>query len=170
MNKIGAALVLLLVVSDASAADKKIRLLSRAETLAGEDAMLVVVEEIPSLSKVLTADTIRTETELRLRQSGIQILPFVPNNVASFVVAQVYVNINALPLDRGGFAYAISIELKLPARIRVTDSEEHFALVTAWDTGTMGVTPDQTARRIREVFNDQLSRFLNAYLAANAKK
>lgn len=133
--------------------------------LAGLRAVQVVVESLPPrvAETGLVASQIQTDVELRLRQSGIQVL--------SDASAILYVNINMTSYEpQDVHAYTVTVELERP----VTLPSLHNAtlLATVWSArSSIGMAPlVRAALRARESLSDQVSQFLNEWLAADSRR
>jgi hypothetical protein len=146
------------------------KLINPTDAIRGLRTIGVVVEDIPELSNILEAQTLRTNIELRLRQAGITV-PDASDKLSS-VYPQIYLNCNVLKLKAGNFVYNISLEFKRLVEVHVADSSDtNLILGSLRSQETIGIVPaNEAGQTIREVVNDKVSAFLNAYLAANPKK
>jgi hypothetical protein len=152
------AAVLLLGAGTAWASDAK----EARETLKGIKAIQVLVEDLRSEAERdgITKSQMQTDVELRLRQSGIQV---VTDNLA-----YLYVNVDALKLASvPGYAYSVEVEFKQPVTTLLTGQS---AVGSTWSVGSIGTTPlTGASQNVREAVRDLVDRFINAYLSVNPK-
>ncbi len=136
---------------------------SSRQTLQRIKGIHVVVEDLDS-DGLVTVGQVQTDTELRLRKAGI--------NVLETGFPMLYVNTELLKgrsMATSGI-YAYHIELTLEQAVLVPGNEE-AALGATWSTGTTGmVGKDNLSKAIREDVGDLVDKFSNAYLSMNPKK
>jgi hypothetical protein len=136
---------------------------SRA-TLKGISAVFVEIEPLPDSGKTLglTAETIQTDVELKLRLAGIRVVTpeegyKLPGSPYVYVILTLTPNANA--------AY---INVQLVQNVLLERNGEHVYGVPTWDTGY--IMPVPTSQRIRDTIKDKVDVFLNAWLSVNPKK
>lgn len=179
MQKIITAVCLLVFMNQAGTAlaqkDKKppVRTVSAVFAMKGRTSMTVVVEKIPGLETQITPSVIKTNTELRLREIGIDVKQFDESDNLTPYLPSLYVNVNALRLEsRPSVVYNISVEYKQFVDVfGVDDSYVAVTRATIWSKETVGITPlHESGKAIKETVDELLSAFLNDYLTANPKK
>jgi hypothetical protein len=135
-----------------------------AESLKGISAVTVLVEDLSDSAKLLglTADTLRTDVELKLRLAGMRVMA---NEEALKLtdVPALYVRVTVLP---GGVAAGIDVQLGQNALLRRNGQLVYDA--TTWER--TGVVANATLQFIRDRLKDQVDDFLNAWLSVNPKK
>jgi hypothetical protein len=133
-------------------------------SLKGMSTLFVVVEQLPDGAMVLglTAETIQTDVQLKLRVAGIRV---VAREEGTKLPGGPYVYI-ALNLTNNAQAASINIELRQNARL---EPNGQFVLgVTTWNVGDIISNP--TAQSIRDNIKDGVDLFLNVWLSVNPKK
>ena len=106
----------------------------------------------------LTRDRIQTRVELRLRSAGL-----TPGNDFSKNGTALHVNVNVI-----GDAFSIAVEYK--RRVEFTTGNRRYRHVAmAWDSGTTGTHSRTGAVYIMNSLDQNLDKFLSAYLKANQK-
>ena len=130
----------------------------------------VVVESLPAAAAQLglVPSQIQTDTELRLRQAGVRVLA---GDVARPMTPYLYVNINAVSYEPQGL-YGYTVEVKLQQPVVLPRRGEALFMAATWSArGSIGLAPlERVASRIRESISDQLSQFLNEWLAENPRR
>jgi len=125
--------------------------------------LFVVVEQLPDGAKVLslTAETIQTDVELKLRLAGLRVV--TPEAGVKLPGSPyVYVELN---LTDNAQAASVAIELRQNARL---EPNGQFVLgVTTWNVGDIIWKP--TAQGIRDNIKDGVDLFLNAWSSVNPK-
>jgi len=133
-------------------------------SLKGITAVSVVVENLPEGAKVLglTAETIQTDVELKLRLAGMQVVPAIESakyNGAPYV----YVNVN---LTDGAEAVSIMVELEQDATL--LRNGQYVGSVPTWSKSMIISHP--TTQALRDSTKDLTDRFLNTWLSVNPRK
>ena len=121
--------------------------------------MNVVIEDLDDeRPSDLTRDDLKTETELKLRQSGIAVEnnPFLP---------YVYVQVGTLKLSNGLYAYTVNVKFKQLAKLYRDPNVIIFT--TTWSVNFFGTSTNGT--HLYEVVSHSMDKFLNAYLSVNPR-
>ena len=109
----------------------------------------------------LTEETVRTRTELRLRESGIKPAARITDRAQGHGL-YVFVNfVKSRPI------YEITIKFTRVVQIVLPDKKIEPRLVTTWDTGYLGYVPTSDRAPILSALDELLDDFLNDYLKAN---
>jgi len=137
--------------------------LARA-TLRGVEGVRVVVEELrPEVERTgLSRQQLQTDVELRLRKAGIRVLTKeerVPGR------PWLYVNANVTVGASGIIAYQIDVGLRQNARLETDDS---FAIAITWTYST-GMWVASTPTHVRNLVQDGVDHFINAYLSVHPR-
>jgi hypothetical protein len=118
--------------------------------------MSVNVEDLSGGAKLLglTAETIQTDVELKLRLAGMRVVTNkevieLPGMPTLYVDAQVLSN-----------AKAVSIRVELQQNVLLERNGQHAVGVTTWDVGAVGM--NLAAQDIRDKIKDLVDTFLNA--------
>jgi hypothetical protein len=157
-----AALALTLIGGIAYAGDTQ----PERNSLRGLKGIYVLVEHLNKdlIKDGLNTDTIKTDVEQKLRLAGIGILSR-DDFFKELGYPYLYIDANALKLQRGGYVYNIDVAL-----MQAVILERFFVRLQAqtWSREDLGATPRlDTIRDSIEILVDQ---FINAYLSANPKK
>lgn len=141
-----------------------------ADVLKGAPGVFVLVEPLEKDTEQdgLTTDAVKTDVELKLRQSGITVLTkaIQPHSFTPTL----YININAmksrsLPL----YAYGVNIAYQEDVILR-RNIKKTVVGTPVWQIGMVGMVPQNNLKEVRESTKDLVDRFCNAYLTANPKK
>jgi len=143
------------------------------KSLRGLKGIAVVVEALqPEAERDgLTKSQIQTDSELKLRQAGIRVLP----TEESFKVPgspYLYMNINTTKNDvlYGAFStYVFSLQVALKQDVTLTRDSDLKGSATTWETHALGTVGANNLQDTRRVLGDLLDRFINDYLAENPK-
>lgn len=141
------------------------------EAMKGIVAIGVVVEDIRELQGNLTAQTLKTNAELRLRQTGINVLNTEDGSTS--LAPQLYINCNVLKGPNGLYVYNVSVQFqKTLITYLPSDDKPRFVSGTLWSTSTVGYSGGvgNSAQAIRQSVDDKISEFLNNYLAVNPRR
>jgi hypothetical protein len=112
---------------------------------------------------------LQTDTELRLRQSGIRVLD-QSELAAAPGVPILTLQIVLLRLSTVSGLYAFDAHLDLEQSVQLTrDGTKRLSAVTWSTTGTIGVVGTNQLSSLRETARDLIDQFVNDYLAANPK-
>lgn len=111
----------------------------------------------------LTMDQIQTDVELRLRKSGMTVIP----RPKTAILPYIYVNANLMK-TRELYSYDLSVSLKQWVTVQENQTEN---LVATWSVTSIGtVGSDNMARAVRNRIGDFVDKFINAYLSVNPKQ
>ena len=143
--------------SSASAQDT----VSFRQSLKGIRTLGVVVEDLPPGAKVLglTAEVIQTDVELKLRQTGLEV---VPSGRISQAPGRAYLYIRVNLTDEGK---AANLEVEFKQDVQLERNSEHIPSATTWSVGMILSNP--TAQAVREETKQFTYSFLNAWLSVN---
>lgn len=136
--------------------------------LRGVAAMMVVADSLPdgAAKAGLFASQLQTDVELRLREAGIAILPAssAPGSPVLFVQASL------TPGESGLIAYTAHMTFGEAVRLMRVPTILTFG--TTWEgPRVLGyASAEHVAEQVRKAVNDQVSAFLNAWLAVNPRK
>ncbi len=135
------------------------------------DKVFVVVGEPPeyAVEDGLTRRQLQVDTELKLRQAGIQVV----SQEKSFELPgspYLYVNVNLIKNKHiGYYAFFVSVELNQIVLMERDTSIKSFA--ETWSRGTIGLVGKKTMPDfVRSNVGDLVDEFLNTYLAVNPKE
>ena len=153
---ISAAILLLLLISAPAGAQPESK--SGLET-ANYKYVAVGVERLTADEhKIgLTKDRIQTRVELRLRSAGL-----TPGKASSKNETYLYVRVKL-----GGSAYSAAVEYKRQV-VFITGNRRYRYLATTWESASIG-THARSRVYIMNALDQNLDKFLNAYLKANQK-
>ena len=135
-------------------------------SLRGLVTLSVVVEELAptAAQNGITRESLETIIEQRLRQSGIRVV----DNPASDATLYLRITFLVRATTKGtplGAVYHAGLELQQIARL---EKNQAWAYPTSWRTGDLVVhAVDGIAENVRFQLNQQMDKFLTAYLAAN---
>ena len=136
--------------------------------LRGVTSVMVVADSLPegAIKAGLFASQIQTDVELRLREAGLTILP--PTSAPGSPV--LYVQAALTPGDAGLVAY--SAHLTFGEAVRLVRVPTVLTFGTTWEgPRVLGhASAEHVAEQVRKAVNDQVSAFLNAWLAVNPRK
>ncbi len=136
--------------------------------LRGVAAIMVVADSLPegAAKAGLFASQLQTDVELRLRETGIGILPMsaAPGSPVLFVQAAL------TPGEAGLIAY--SAHMTFGEAVRLIRVPNVLTFGTTWEgPRVLGyASAEHVAEQVRKAVNDQVSAFLNAWLAVNPRK
>jgi hypothetical protein len=157
------ALALTLICGNAYAVSSE----GGTNTLRGLKGVYVGIEDLNKevVKDGLTADSIRTEVELKLHLAGIPVLskeawakePGLP---------YLDVSVNAGKPEQGGYIYNIIVALR--QEVILVRSPHISAQAETWFVAGIGITPD--LKDIRDVTKEEIDKFINAYLSVNPEK
>ena len=136
--------------------------------LRGLTAVMVVADSLPegAAKAGLFASQMQTDVELRLREAGITILP--PTSAPGSPV--LYVQASLTGGESGLIAY--SAHLTFGEAVRLVRVPTVLTFGTTWEgPRVLGyASTEHVAEQVRKAVNDQVSTFLNAWLAVNPRK
>lgn len=134
---------------------------SSRQSLKGIRTVGVVVEDLPPGAKVLglTAEVIQTDVELKLRLTGLEV---VPSGKISQAPGRAYLYVRVNLTDEGN---AANIEVELKQDVLLARNSEHTPSATTWAVGMILSNP--TAPAIRDETKQFIYAFLNAWLSVN---
>lgn len=137
---------------------------SQVKTLAGFDTLKVVVEDLtPQMEQAgLTVEQIQTDVEIKLRKAGFK----VKDKDAVFdPYIYLYTKVSSFKQD-GNFA--IDVKTTLNQRVLLERNKSIGNSSTTWETDYIGIAGEGYVRGIRDLISDQVDRFINDWLKANA--
>jgi hypothetical protein len=114
----------------------------------------------------LSKQQLTTDTELRLRQAGIPVLPQA--NVPGVPgAAFLYLDLNIIRVGEFPIvAYSVSVSVHQAAFLA---SDSSSALVATWDVRAVGNAGFQRLSSIRSNVQDLVDQFINAYLSVHPR-
>ena len=134
------------------------------KSLQGIRAVSVEVEDLSDGAKALglSAETVRTDVELKLRLAGVRVVTAdevlqIPRMPTLYVDAEV-----------SSCSKAESISVALQQNVRLERNGQSAVGATTWDVGVIGL--NLNAEDIRDKIKDLVDQFLNAWLSVNPKK
>ena len=141
---------------------------SERNTLRGLKGIYVFVDKLKEelIRDGLTTDDLRTDAELKLRLKGIRVLseqewykePGGPH---------LYIDINVLKLNpTKTYIFAISVSVKQGVSLIRSSDIEVFGIT--WSTWGVGISTELQDIRLR--LEEDLDRFVRAYMSVNPKK
>lgn len=136
------------------------------DTLKGFHGVGVLVEDLrPEAEKYgLTKEALQTDTELRLRQYGIKVLPpeqpFVPC---------LYIHVNTVVQERFPIA-AVAVQVEFQQGVLLYRDLKTRVTATTWGEGVVIVVGASKLKDVREHVQDLVDKFINDYLAVNPKE
>ena len=132
------------------------------QTLKGIKSVNVVIGDLgPDAEGLVTVDQLRTDVELRIRTAGLTVGP-------AAVYLQVEVTI-VKGVEQLTGAYDFNCESAIFQDVVVSGNSVK-ALAETWSTAYVAIVGrDNLSKGIRSDVNDQIDKFLNAYLSVNPK-
>ena len=132
-------------------------------TLKGLKEFGVIVTFDDQAKELLNPETAQTSIELKLRQNGLTV-----RDSAFPMVRLSFGARKAAVVQLAGFTMILSVYdiVYLPP---YTGPNSRMALVSIWQTSTVGLVGVNNQTALKEVVNEVLERFLNAYLTANPR-
>ncbi len=137
-------------------------------SLAGLKGIAIFIPELPPEVEQsgLMNSAIRTDVELKLRQSGIHI---IGANEGDGLSAVLTVGVEVLPSGTGLWAYDVNVDVRQVV-VLARDPSIRLPLNKTWSSGAFGTVGKLNVRNLREQVKDQVDKFINAYLSVNPKK
>lgn len=137
-------------------------------TLRGLPGVSLYVEPLdPQIEKSgLTKNQIQTDTELKLKSAGINVLTggeLLKANGHPFL----YVDVNISMLKTQITRYLFYIRVELNQGVVLVRTPDTKVSAVTWSTGGWGI--DFSSDNIRQTVKTQVDKFINAYLAENPK-
>jgi hypothetical protein len=137
-------------------------------TLRGIQGIFVYVEPLDSRIEEmgLIRSQIQTDTELRLKLAGINVLTkeeFLKMNGHPYL----YLNVNLSVLKTQITRYLFYIRIELNQEVALVRAPDTRVSTVTWSAGGWGI--DFSLDNIRQTVKTQVDKFINAYLAENAK-
>jgi hypothetical protein len=156
---------LLLVLLSASGASAQPVVATGRDTLRGLPGVEVAVESVPELPHAeLTATTLHTAVEQRLRAAGITVYATQAAN-PSDAKPYLYVHLNALPLPGKLVAVAIQVHLRQTVRSVVTGSSIVDAMT--WDQHTLAAATAADGAQLRDLVLEMIDHFVADWRAVH---
>jgi hypothetical protein len=120
----------------------------------------------------LTRKSIQTDSELRLRQSGIKVIPL---NEHSLLDATLYINVGTVLSDEfpniDFRIVAVNIQVEVRQRAMLYRDPKIWCSATMWKNGHIVLCEVSKLRSgVKEILQDKIDEFINDFLAANPKK
>jgi hypothetical protein len=147
---------------------------SPSNSLKGLRGVTVAVELLhPEAEEYgLTRKAIQTDSELRLRQNGIRVIPL---NEYSTFDATLYINVGTVLSDEFPNTdlriAAVSIKVEVKQSVMLFRDPKIWRNATTWENGHIVLCEVSKLRSfVRETVQDCVDEFINDYLAANPKK
>jgi hypothetical protein len=135
------------------------------QTLTGLKGFSVLIESIsPEANRDgLTTDQLQTDVELRLRKSGVNVLPSGSGN------ATLYVYAHLLKLKSiSGYVYTCEVTVHQGVIVVANNT---VSWQDTWSVADLGIVrPENMSKVIRGTTGDLVDKFLNAYLSVNPKQ
>lgn len=150
-----------------SATDVPAQLLSKKEVLLGLKEGRVVIELNPAtINAGLSMDQLRTDVESRLHRNGIM----VDENSSTVI----YVNVTSIEIITvTGMSLGLSVfpKIELNEMVELVRAPSKYTFATTWESGLLNIFPDRNSfvQGARQMVEDLVDRFCNAYLAANRR-
>jgi hypothetical protein len=144
----------------------------QSDTLRGVQSIYVLVEKLnPAIEQLgLTREALRTDTELQLRQYGLKVLDS-EEWVKTPDAPDLYINVNVMPLTEDPIPFlAVSIEIRVDQQAWLVRDPTLRCSAATWHTSAAWRVPRARLIAVREVVKDQVSKFINDYLAVNPKQ
>jgi hypothetical protein len=141
------------------------------DTLRGVPSVYVLVEKLDQAVEQmgLTRVALRTDAELQLRQYGLKVLDS-DEWMATPTAPDLYIKVNVMPLAEDPIPFlAVSIEVRLDQQVWLVRDPTVRCSAATWHTSTVWRIPRARLIAMREVIKDQVSKFINDYLAVNPK-
>jgi hypothetical protein len=139
------------------------------ESLKGLTVFSVSVVVEPACTRVVTADRIQTDVELKLRSAG---LPLKQRAQMEDGGAAIDVSVACLPIINGGrtIAWAVAYTLAVMQMVDLRTTRTS-ALAETWSIdSTIVDSPSSIENHTRNWIRDSTDEFLNDYFTANPKK
>ena len=154
MIKKGAGLAFIFLML--SATDVSAQLLSKKEVLLGFKEGRVVIELNPAtINAGLSMDQLKTDVESRLHRNGIM----VDEAIEIVTVTGMSLGLSVFP------------KIELNEMVELVRAPSKYTFATTWESGLLNVFPDRNSfvQGARQMVEDLVDRFCNAYLAANRR-
>lgn len=144
------------------------------QTLAGLSGVYVAISSMSEEDQRhgLSQTQIRTDVELKLRQTGITVLSQEEASRAPGL-PYLYVTASILPLSHSlSGVYAFSILVHVVQTVRLDRNQAALVLGSTWTSdGVFGAVGESRLEEyVRNAIRDETDQFINAYLAANPKR
>jgi hypothetical protein len=168
MRILGPIALMFLVVSSAAA-----QIPGQKNSLKGITDVTVEVVPVEKTFETngLTTEKLRTDTELRLRQSGIKVKEYDPK---TFQLPHLEVGIGLLKSSDGLCTYVVSASLinlvNTDIQTEGKPTIETMRMAILWQTVSFGRIGCTKVGELRPVLIDGVDEFINDYLAVNPKK
>jgi hypothetical protein len=140
-------------------------ILEQREILRGLGDVQVDVDLDDVIKGNLSASTIQTGFELRLRQSGVAVDSRSANDLNLTVTA--FIDKNNAGRETGLVVYSADLEMKTLVKLVDLDDRSRFTNAPVWRSHRFGIVGRAQLFEVRQTLDDMLSKFLNDYLAVN---
>jgi hypothetical protein len=161
-----AGALLLWSIAPATASDSEI---DRA-SLKGLKGVFVLVEDLnpPEEQAGLKAADIQADVEQRLQAAGIPLLSKT-QDLSTPGMPTLYVSVSVASSTATGL-WPFSIDVNLEQQATLKRSPDTFVpTAVTWHVGSIGAVDKSDILSIRDRLNEQIARFVNAYLKVNPK-
>ena len=140
-------------------------------SLGGLRGFEVLIEKLrPEVERTgLTTEVVRTDVELRLRQSGILVLSH-KMALQEPGTPELYVNVNVTTGDSRLWGYGIGLELNQYVSLERDPAIQIMATTWSIHTGGGAANPSQIGESVRGSVRSLIDRFMNSYLSVNPRK
>lgn len=135
------------------------------KTLQGFNTLKVLVESLnPEMERLgLTGEQIQTDVEIKLRKTGFNVKG---KDEIFFPFIYLYINLQSFHSDSGSVAY--HLETSLNQEVLLDRNKTVDTLASTWSTGEIGAVGQGKVRQLRDGISDQVDKFINNWLKANA--
>jgi hypothetical protein len=144
----------------------------QADTLRGIQSIFVLVDKPNMVIEQLglTHEDLRKDAELQLRQYGIKLLTS-DEWLKTPTAPDLHISVSAMPLDEDALPLmAVSIEVRLDQQVWLVRDPTVQCSAATWHANVAWRVPRARLSTVREVVKDQVSKFINDYLAVNPVK
>jgi len=138
---------------------------NEVKTLVGFDTLSVeVVISDPSLEKTgLTKEQILTDVEIKLRRNGFNV-----KSRKELYEPYVYLLVDLQSYSNANGVIIYTAQTMFIQKVVLDRNKSLSTWTSTWETGYVGNIIEQRTREIRDIISDQINKFINDYLKANA--
>ena len=116
----------------------------------------------------ISSDQLTTDVELKLRKTGIQVLP--SNRALKDGGAFLSISLTLVSPKESPDLFAFHLEMSVDQIVAPMLRPDTPGLASTWSVGSTGIVTRARVRAIRDQLSDLTDQFLNAYLAVNPRK